>query len=263
MPTIPTTAATLTFDAGAVIVVGGSGGIGEGIARRFAGAGMHVIITYYSNEAKAISVKSEIEAAGGRCDCRRVDVARDTEVEDLFAAAKQEHERIGHVIYAAGPSVDFAFIGAIPDEQWRHVIDSDLNGAFYLIQNAVKAFRAQGGGNLVAVITAAVERVPVKDALSAAPKAAIEMLVRGVAKEAGRFGIRANCVGPGWINAGLGKKGLEEKLDEKTREATRRQIPLQRFGAADDIAWAALFLCSREANFITGQSLAVDGGLQL
>lgn len=255
--------ASLTFDSGAAIVIGGSGGIGEGIARRFAAAGIPVIVSYYSNAAAAARIKSEIESAGGRCDCKRVDLTRSQEVDSLFAAVRKEHERIRHVIYAAGPHVDFAFIGTIADEQWRHVIDSDLNGAFYLIQNAVRAFREHGGGNLVAVITAAVERVPLKDAMSAAPKAAIEMLVHGVAKEAGRFGIRANCVGPGWINAGLGKKGLEEKLDDEAREATRRQIPLQRFGAADDVAWAALFLCSREASFITGQSLAVDGGLQL
>ena len=99
--------------------------------------------------------------------------------------------------------------------------------------------------------------------MSAAPKAAIEMLIRGVAKESGRFGIRANCVGPGWINAGLGKAAIQDKLDDKTRESTRRLVPLQRFGEADDIAWAVLFLVSRQASYITGQSLAVDGGLQL
>jgi NAD(P)-dependent dehydrogenase (short-subunit alcohol dehydrogenase family) len=100
--------------------------------------------------------------------------------------------------------------------------------------------------------------------MSAAPKAAIEMLVRGVAREYGRFGVRANCIGPGWINAGLGKQALDEKLDEKTRESIRLQtIPLQRFGSADDIAWATLFLCSQQASFITGQTLAVDGGAQI
>jgi NAD(P)-dependent dehydrogenase (short-subunit alcohol dehydrogenase family) len=128
----------------------------------------------------------------------------------------------------------------------------------------VRCFRAQGGsGSVTAVITSAVERFPLKDALSAAPKAAIEMLIRGVAKESGRFGIRANCVGPGWINAGLGKTAIQDKLDEKTRETTRRLVPLQRFGEADDIAWAVLFLASRQAGYVTGQSLAVDGGLQL
>ena len=90
------------------------------------------------------------------------------------------------------------------------------------------------------------------------------MLVRGVAKESGKFGIRANCVGPGWINAGLGKKGMEEKLSPEQVEKIRKTtIPLQKFGEADDIAYAALFLCSQQAGFVTGQTLAVDGGAQI
>lgn len=258
-------AVELSFDPGVAIVAGGSGGIGEAIARRFAQTGSPVVITYHSSEGKARRVQADIEAAGGQCECHRIDLAVSAEVDALFAEVKSRHERIAQVIYAAGPHFDFNFIGAIPDEQWHHVVNADINGAFHLIQNAVRTFRAQGGGgNLIAVVTSALERVPVADIMSAAPKAAIEMLVRGVAKESGRYGIRANCIGPGWINAGLGKIGIEEKLDEKTREAIRtKTIPLQRFGEADDIAYAALFLCSRQAGFITGQSLAVDGGLQL
>ncbi|MDB5968374.1 MAG: ymfI [Hydrocarboniphaga sp.] len=255
----------LDFEAGVVIVAGGSGGLGEAIARAFAKAGLPVAITYHSSETRAAAIKAEIEADGGRCDCHRVDLADAAQVNALFTEVTSRHGRIADVIYAAGPHFEFNFIGKIPDEQWHHVVNADLNGAFHLIQAAVRAFRAQGdGGNLVAVITSAVERVPVADIMSAAPKAAIQMLMRGVAKESGRFGIRANCVGPGWINAGLGKKGLEEKLDEQSREAIRtKTIPLQRFGEADDISNAVLFLCSRQASFITGQSLAVDGGLQL
>ncbi|MEQ8835369.1 MAG: SDR family oxidoreductase, partial [Lacipirellulaceae bacterium] len=152
----------------------------------------------------------------------------------------------------------------IPPEQWKYVINADVNGAFNLIQCAVQQFRQQGGGNLIGVITAAVECVPKADIMSAAPKAAIEMLVRGVAKESGKFGIRANCVGPGWINAGLGKKGMEEKLSPEQVEKIRKTtIPLQKFGEADDIAYAALFLCSQQAGFVTGQTLAVDGGAQI
>jgi len=256
---------SLSFDAGAVLVAGGSGGIGEIIARRFAEAGLPVVITCHSSEQRAAKIKADIEAAGGRCEYRRLDLADPQQVDQLFSWTAAQYGRIGQVVYAAGPHFDFNFIGAIPNEQWQHVVNADINGAFYIIQNAVRTFRSQGaGGNLLAVITSAVERVPVRDIMSAAPKAAIEMLIRGVAKEAGRFGIRANCIGPGWVNAGLGKKSLEEKLDEKSREAIRKQtIPLQRFGEADDIACAALFLCSQQAAYITGQSLAVDGGLQL
>jgi len=256
--------ATLSFDPGAVIVAGGSGGIGEGIARRFAAAGVPVLITYHSSERKALAVRSGIESAGGRCEHLQIDLADPAQVDTLFAHAESTLGKIAHVVYAAGPSFNFNFIGAIPLEEWHRVVNADINGAFHLVRRAANLFKDQGGGNLAAVITSAVERVPVRDIMSAAPKAAIEMLIKGVAKEYGRFGVRANCVGPGWINAGLGKQALEEKLDEKTRESIRKQtIPLQRFGEAEDIGWATLFLCSRQAGFITGQTLAVDGGAQI
>ncbi len=255
----------LSFESGVVIVAGGSGGIGAAICKQFAASGLPVVFTYHSSESKARAVREEILAAGGDCEYQRVDLSAAEEVDQFMAGVRKQYGRIGQVIYAAGPHFEFNYIGAIPNADWHRVVNADINGAFHLIQNSVQAFKAQdGGGNFVAVITSAVERVPTKDIMSAAPKAAIEMLVRGVAKESGRFGIRANCVGPGWINAGLGKQALDEKLDEKARQTILRSvIPLQRFGEADDIAWATLFLCSKQAGFITGQSLAVDGGAQV
>lgn len=253
----------LQFDSGAVVVAGGSGGIGAVICQFFAAAGLPVHFNFHSNDANAAALVRDIGAAGGRASSEKIDLSKPEQVEGLFTRAADLYGRIGHVIYAAGPHFDFNFIGAIPNSEWSRVIDSDINGAFYVIQAAVRALKP-AGGNLIAVITSAVERVPVKDIMSAAPKAAIEMLVRGVAKEAGRYGIRANCVGPGWINAGLGKKGIEDKLTAQQREAILKgTIPLQCFGEAADIANAVLFLCSRQARYITGQSLAVDGGLQL
>lgn len=255
----------LSFESGVAVVAGGSGGIGAAICRQFAASGLPVVFTYHSSESKARAVREQILAAGGDCEYRRVDLSVSEEVERFMAGVREQYGRVGQIVYAAGPHFEFNYIGAIPDEDWHRVVNADINGAFHLIQNAVRTFKAQsGGGNFVAVITSAVERVPTKDIMSAAPKAAIEMLVRGVAKESGRFGIRANCVGPGWINAGLGKQALDEKLDEKARQQILRGvIPLQRFGEADDIAWATLFLCSKQAGFITGQSLAVDGGAQV
>ena len=254
----------LSFDPGAVIVGGGSGGIGEAICRRFAEAGVPVVFTYYGNHAKAEAIVHNIQASGGQCQAFQVDLANTDAVADLFTEATKLHDRIAQVVYAAGPAFDFAKIGDIPAEVWKRVIDTDVNGAFNLIQAAVQQFRKQDGGNLIGVITSAVESVPKADIMSASPKAAIEMLVRGVAKESGKNGIRANCVGPGWINAGLGKKGMEEKLTPEQVEKLRKtSIPMQKFGEADDIAYAALFLCSQQAGFITGQTLAVDGGAQI
>ena len=255
---------TLSFDQGAAIVAGGSGGLGEAICRRFAEAGTPVVLTYHGNQARAEAIKTDIEACGGQCGAFRVDLSDEPAVQALFETTSEQHQRIAHVVYAAGPGFDFAKIGDIPPEQWRYVINADVNGAFNLIQGAVQHFRKQGGGNLVGVITSAVECVPKADIMSAAPKAAVEMLVRGVAKESGKHGIRANCVGPGWIYAGLGKKGLEEKLSPEYVDKLRKTtIPLQKFGEADDIAWATLFLCSQQAGFVTGQTLAVDGGAQI
>lgn len=254
----------LDLEPGVAIIAGGSGGIGAAISRRFAQAGCHVVFTYHSNEQKAADLAASIREDGGSCSYAKINLAEEKEVDQLLSDSAREHGKIRHIIYAAGPHFDFNFIGAIPEQEWKHVVNSDINGAFNLIQGAVRTFRQQQeGGNLIAVITAAVERVPIKDIMSAAPKAAIEMLVRGVAKESGRFGIRANCIGPGWINAGLGKQGLEEKMNDIQRDIARKTIPLHKFGEADDIAYAALFLASKQAGFITGQSLAVDGGLQI
>lgn len=257
-------AITLSFDQGAAIVAGGSGGIGEAICRRFADAGTPVVFTYHGNKTKADAIVADIQAQGGICQAYKVDLSDTTAVETLFETVRSQHERIAHIVYAAGPSFDFAKIGTIAPDDWKHVINADVNGAFNLIQAAVQQFQTQDGGNLVGVVTGALECVPKADIMSAAPKAAVEMLVKGVAKESGKLGIRANCVGPGWINAGLGKKGMEEKLTpdyvEKLRKTT---IPLQKFGEADDVAYATLFLCSQQANFITGQTLAVDGGAQI
>ena len=255
---------SLSFEPGAVIVAGGSGGIGEAICKQFSKAGAPVVFTYHGNKSKADRITAEIESEGGQCQALQVDLSDEGQVEALFETARAAHDRIAHVVYAAGPAFDFAKIGSIPTSEWKRVINADVNGAFNLIQSAVNQFKQQDGGNLIAVITSAVESVPKADIMSASPKAAIEMLIRGVAKESGKIGIRANCVGPGWINAGLGKKGMEEKLSPEYVEKIRKTtIPLQKFGEADDIAYAALFLCSQQAGFVTGQTLAVDGGAQI
>ena len=138
----------LSFVKGAAIVAGGTGGIGEAICRRFAEAGAPIVLVYHGNQSKADTIKADIEAAGGQCDTFKVDLSDTAAVEELFASARQLHSHIAHVVYAAGPGFDFAKIGEIPPEQWKYVINADVNGAFNLIQCAVQQFRQQGGGNL-------------------------------------------------------------------------------------------------------------------
>ena len=114
---------------------------------------------------------------------------------------------------------------------------------------------------MVAVTTAATTRYAVRDGLSSIPKAAVEAAVRAIAAEEGRFGVRANCVGPGMLTEGMAARLIGSgDLDEHALDVARRNIPLRRFGAAADVAEAVCFLASDRARFISGQKLDVDGG---
>jgi 3-oxoacyl-[acyl-carrier protein] reductase len=254
----------LTFDEGAAIVAGGSGGIGSQICRDFGKAGLNVVFTYHGNVARAQALEKEIAGFGVQCRAVKVDLTDFSTVDALFNDAANRYGNIRQVVYAAGPAFEFAKIGDIDPAEWKRVIEQDVVGAFNLVNCAIRCFQRQGaGGNLVALITAAVERIARADLMSASPKAAIETLIRGAAVEYGKEGIRANCVAPGWINAGLGKKGIEEKMTpDMVAKILNSVIPLKKFGEATDISHATLFLCSQQAGFITGQTIAVDGGAQ-
>jgi NAD(P)-dependent dehydrogenase (short-subunit alcohol dehydrogenase family) len=251
------------FSPGIALVAGGSGGIGSAVCRALAEAGSDVILTYRSNEAAARSVSASVEAAGRHAEAFPL-ALEDADATAAFVAnLADRHERIHSVVYAAGPKLDFAYASSIAPAEWKRVMDLDVNGCFNLISAIVPQLRRGGGGSIVSLITPAVERYPVQDILSAAPKAAIEILMRGIAKEEGGYGIRANSVGPGFIDAGLGRDMLTRPGFEDFAEGLRRGLPLKRFGSAQEAANAVVFLLSSKASYITGQSLAVDGGLQL
>ncbi|WP_176599221.1 SDR family NAD(P)-dependent oxidoreductase [Sphingobium sp. 15-1] len=251
------------FTDGVAIVAGGSGGIGSAICASLAAAGANVAFTYRSRKDAADAVVASVEAAGRNALAMSVDHTDPDAMKRFVDAAAERFGRVHSVVYAAGPHIPMKFLNAITPAEWKQVFDVDVNGAFNLVWATLPHLKAGGGGSLIAVITAAVEKVPMRDLCSAAPKAAIEMLFRGIALEEGRFGIRANCVAPGFIDAGLGheliaKPGIEEWVD-----GIRRMLPMKKFGVAQDIADAVLFLLSDRAKYVTGQSLAVDGGLQL
>ena len=136
----------------------------------------------------------------------------------------------------------------------------DAAGFFNVVQPALPHLRTVEGA-VVAVTTAATARFPVRDGLSSAPKAAVEAMVRGLAAEEGRYGVRVNAVGPGMLTDGMAARLIASgELSEEALAITRRNIPLRRFGNATDIAEAVCFLASDRAGFISGQKLDVDGG---
>ena len=116
-------------------------------------------------------------------------------------------------------------------------------------------------GTIIAVTSAATDRYPVKDGLSASPKAAIEVLVKGIAKEEGRYGVRANAVGPGMLTDGMAATLIERgDYSQNDLDIATANIPLGKYGQAIDVAEAVCFLASSKARYITGQILNVDGG---
>jgi NAD(P)-dependent dehydrogenase (short-subunit alcohol dehydrogenase family) len=247
------------FPDGAAIVLGGSGGIGSSVCELFARQGVDVAIGYRSNAAAAESVAARVAAHGRRAAAVRVDAADAHSVAQGFREAHERLGRIHTVVYAIGADISMAYIANVDPEEWRRTIDGDLNGFFHVAKAALPLLRAGGGGSLIAVTSAGIDRHPPMDILSVAPKAGIEALIRGVAREEGRYNIRANTVAPGVIDAGLFHR-LTPQVSPQFVEAMKRNTALRRFGSAEEVAAVVVFLASTPAAYVTGQRIVVDGG---
>lgn len=245
---------------GAALVAGGSGGIGQAISMALAAAGSDIALIYQNNEARAKQLAGEIEALNRKAMILQVDLRNAASVD---AAAERVRSVLGAIhtsIYAAGPPIPFKYLSDVSVDEFHDAIQSDVIGCFNLIHSTLKDLRATKGA-LVALVTPAIHRYVKADVLSAAPKASIEALVRAIAAEEGRFGIRGNCVGPGVVTAGMYHRLIAEGyFDEKFLTTTREVVALRRLGTAEEVAGAVSFLASDLAGYITGQVLMVDGG---
>jgi NAD(P)-dependent dehydrogenase (short-subunit alcohol dehydrogenase family) len=245
---------------GAALVAGGSGGVGGEVCRMLAARGSAVALSYRSRPEAAEAVVAGIEAAGGSAAAFQADLTDEASAHALAAAARERFGGIHTYVHAAGPSVAQLHLSRVEPALLKQHLESEAAAFFNAVSQLLEDLRA-ARGSIVAVTTAATDRFAVRDGLSAVPKAAVELLVRGLAVEEGRFGVRANCVGPGMLEDGMAATLMASgDIDEAALDAARANIPLRSFGTARDIAEAVCFLASDRARYITAQSINVDGG---
>jgi len=251
------------FPEGVALVVGGSGGIGSAIARGLAAQGVELAITYRHNKGVAETVADEIRRGGGTCSVHQVELGALDSVESCVDELVAEHGQIHTIAHAAGTHIDQPYVSQVTPDQWRNTMDWDVNGFFHVVHAGLTHLR-RSRGSIVFVSSAGLKRVPPGDVLSVAPKGAIEALLRAIAREEGRYGVRANSVAVGVVDAGMFPRLVERgELSQEWIDGAMRNTPLRRFGTPSEIADAAVFLASSRARYITGQTLFVDGGYSL
>lgn len=250
------------FRNGVAFVTGGSGGLGASICRSLAKAGVDVALTFNRNERAASELVEELKMDGVRALPLQVDLSDLGSVQSAIARTASELGEPSTVISAAGPQLHFRYMSNIEPDLFHKTMRQDVDGFYNLVASALPILRAQRGA-LVALATPAIQKYTKKDILSIAPKAAVHAIVKGIAVEEGRFGVRANSVGVGLVgDAGLFDSLKENgSIDDKFMKATFERVPLARLGKSSEIAEAVLFLASEKASFVTGNILMADGGL--
>ena len=251
----------------AAIVTGASSGIGLAVAEALASAGAAVLVNYRSNAEAAEELVGRIIGQGGRAIAAEGDVSKEADVVRLFDEAAEAFGQIDILVANSGVQKDAA-IAAMSLDDWNTVIDINLTGQFLCAREAVRRFRAQprdrrparSAGTIIAM-SSVHEVVPWAGHINyASAKGGIRMLTRSLAQEVASDGIRVNAVAPGAIKTPINKDAWDS---EEALTKLLRLIPYGRIGEPEDVARAIVWLASDDADYITGTTLFVDGGMTL
>jgi 3-oxoacyl-[acyl-carrier protein] reductase len=240
------------------VVTGASKGIGASIASHLAAEGAAVVVNYASSKEGAERVVTEIVGKGGKAVAVQANLAKQPDVQRLFAEAQKAFGRLDILVNNAG-IYEFAPLENVTPEHFHKMFDLNVLGLILASQEAVKHFDA-AGGCIINISSVVATGAPATTSVYSATKAAVDAVTRSLAKELGPRKIRVNSINPGMVETeGTHAAGITESDFRKQIEAT---TPLGRIGQPQDIAPAAVFLASPAAGWITGETLYISGGLR-
>jgi 3-oxoacyl-[acyl-carrier protein] reductase len=248
----------LTVGEGRVaLVTGGSRGIGRAIALRLAADGHTVVVNYSANSSAASEVVKSIESAGGRAIAAKGDVSDPEQVGQVFDLISAELGTVDVLVNNAGITKDNLLL-RMSQEDFDSVIQTNLRSAFLCTKSSLRGMLKARWGRIISIASVAGITGNAGQANYAASKAGMIAFSKSIAKEVGSRGITSNVVAPGYIET-----GMTDSLSDNIKRAASASISLGRFGQPEEVAAAVGFLASDSSSYITGQVLAVDGGITL
>jgi 3-oxoacyl-[acyl-carrier protein] reductase len=237
------------------IVTGGSRGIGRSIALKLAEKGANVVVNYTNNASKAQEVVDEVKKMGVEALALKADVSSEDAVKALVKEVSKHFNTIDILVNNAGITRDTLVI-RMKDEDWDKVMDINLKGTYLCTKLIGKKMMKQRSGKIVNITSVVGIMGNAGQANYAASKAGVIGFTKSIAKEFAPRGINVNAVAPGFIQT-----DMTDKLPEEVKENYAASIPLGRLGSPEDVANIVAFLCSEEADYLTGQVINVDGGM--